>query len=123
MSCLLECFVEIPIKGERNFLLVLALPKSLTYFLASLFFQLDQSEISPEDANDSLNEIGNILAGSIQKQISEETTLDIPIPLTKDKALLLMKGIEPDWEIYLKDADDCLYAGVFIANSSTQKIN
>lgn len=117
-SCLLECFVEIPIKGEHTFLLVLALPKSLTYFLASLLFQLDQSEISQEDADDSLNEIGNILAGSIQKKISEETTLDLPISLTKDKAMILMKDIQPDWEIYLKDADAYLYAGVFIATSN-----
>lgn len=113
-----ESFVEIPIKGKHTFLLVFALPNSLAYSLASIFFQLSVSEVSKEDAQDSLQEIANILAGRIQRQLSEETTLDVPVKLSKDKALALMQGIEPDWEIILKDGQTPLYAGVFVANTT-----
>lgn len=117
-ECILECFVEIPIVGRNNFLLVLAMPTKLSYKAASSLFELPLDDIEEADASDALNELGNILAGQVQREISEDTHLDLPIPLTKEQAQELMQGIEPDWEVFTEDEDDTIiYAGVFIGQS------
>ncbi|WP_156508677.1 chemotaxis protein CheX, partial [Oleiphilus sp. HI0132] len=117
-ECILECFVEIPIVGQNNFLMVLAMPTKLSYRAASLLFQLPEEELSKNDANDALCELGNILAGQVQLEISEDTHLDVPIQLTKEQAQTLMQDIEPDWEVFTQDEDGTtIYAGVFIGQS------
>lgn len=117
-ECILECFVEIPIVGRSNFLLVLAMPTQLSFQAASSLFELPINDISNDDARDALNELGNILAGQVQRQISEETHLDLPISLSKDQAQELMQDIEPDWEVFAENNEDMIiYAGVFIGQS------
>jgi CheY-specific phosphatase CheX len=117
-ECILECFVEIPIVGQNNFLLVLAMPTKLSYKAASTLFELPVDDITEADANDALNELANILAGQVQREINEDTHLDIPISLTKEQAQTLMQDIEPDWEIFTQDDEENnIYAGVFIGQN------
>lgn len=117
-ECILECFVEIPIVGQNSFLLVLAMPKKLSHKAASTLFELPVDDITPEDANDALNELANILAGQVQREISEDTHLDLPIPLSKEQAQALMEDIEPDWEVFAQDDEGTnIYTGVFIGQS------
>ena len=117
-ECILECFVEIPIVGRSNFLLVLAMPSQLSYQAASSLFELSVDDITKEDARDALNELGNILAGQLQREISEETHLDLPVSLSKEQAQVLMQGIEPDWEVFAQNEESMIiYAGVFIGQS------
>lgn len=114
-ECILECFVEIPIIGSSNFMLVLAMPTKLSYKAASTFFQLTIEELSQDDANDALYELGNILAGQVQRNLSEETQLEVPVQLPKEQAQSLIEDIDPNWEIYAEDEDGTrLYAGVFV---------
>ena len=117
-ECLFECFVEIPIVGKKKFLLVMAMPMHLSYEVAATFFQLEQQELSEADANDAMNELVNILAGQVQRQLNEDTVLDLPISLTKNQAQTIIHGIEPDWEIFGQHKHDVIYAGVFIADNT-----
>lgn len=115
-ECLFECFVEIPIVGKKKFLLVMAMPMRLSYEVAATFFQLERPDLNDADANDAMNELVNILAGQVQRQLNEDTVLDLPITLTKDQAQTIIHGIEPDWEIFGQHKNDVIYAGVFIAD-------
>lgn len=115
-ECLFECFVEIPIVGKKKFLLVMAMPMGLSYEVAATFFHLEQQDLSDADANDAMNELVNILAGQVQRQLNEDTVLDLPITLTKDQAQTIIHGIEPDWEVFGQHKKDVIYAGVFIAD-------
>lgn len=115
LECALEYFVEIPIVGRHNFLLVLAVSSKLSYKAAASLFELPVEDISIEDANDAMSELGNILAGQVQREINEDTHLDLPIQLTKEQAQALMHDIEPDWEVFAQDdANNIIYTGVFI---------
>jgi hypothetical protein len=118
-ECLFECFIEIPIVGKKRFLLVLALPESLSYEVAADFFQLDQQDLTQDDASDAINELVNMLAGQVQRELNEDTLLDLPITLSKDQAQSLIMGIEPDWEIYAQNNTHIIYAGVFIAHNES----
>ncbi len=114
-ECILECFVEIPIVGSSNFMLVLAMPTKLSYKAAATLFQVAIEELSQDDANDALQELGNILAGQVQRKLSEDTQLEVPIQLPKEQAQSLIEDIDPDWEIFAADEDGTrLYAGVFV---------
>jgi len=112
-ECILECFVEIPIVGKNTFLLVLAMPKKLSYEVGASLFQLPCSELNDADANDAMSELANILAGQVQRQLNEDTLLDIPAPLSKNEAQNIMKNIEPDWEVFARHNEEVIYAGVF----------
>ena len=114
-ECIFECFVEIPIVGTKQFLLVMAMPKHMSYEVAGILFQEDPEALSEADANDALNELVNILAGQVQRQLNEDTVLDLPISLSKDQAQTIIQDIKPDWEIFGQYKKDVIYAGVFIA--------
>ena len=114
-ECILECFVEIPIVGSNNFMLVLAMPVHLSYKAAATLFQLTIDELDQDDSNDALNEFGNILAGQVQRTLNEETQLEVPIQIPKEQAESLIENIHPDWEIFAEDEEGTrLYAGVFV---------
>ena len=74
--------VMVPLKGERNFTVVVASDQAGTRALASALFGMAEGELTPELINDAIGELLNMVSGQISQMLQLNLHLGLPRPTT-----------------------------------------